>query len=145
MAFKFIRAGHKEPFIKVVMDGKDTWCSCSDAVRTYAKNNFAEGDDVEFEYEMKDGKPSITSKVTKAGGSSSSSKSSSSEKKETKSYSQPTGNKWNDPAVQESIKRQAVAHATTRALLSLQGHLNPNNIGEVFDTLYDKILNKVNG
>ncbi len=142
MAFKFIRAGHKEPFIKVVMDGKETWCSCSDAVRTFAKNNFAQGDDIEFEYETKDGKPNITSKVTKVGGSSASS-----EKKEEgkKSYSQPTGNKYNDPNVQKSIVQQAVAKATSTVMISLQGHINPNNVNEVWNSVFENILKKVNG
>ena len=46
---------------------------------------------------------------------------------------------------QDSIKRQAVAHATSRVLISLQGHIDPNNVNTIFNTIYDNILKKVNG
>jgi hypothetical protein len=44
---------------------------------------------------------------------------------------------------QESIQRQAVAHATSRVLIALQGHIDPNNVLDIYNTVYDNILNKV--
>ena len=137
MAYKFIKAGFKEPFIKVVIDGEEKWASCDGAVRTYAQNNFAEGDDIEFEYEKdKDGKYSITGQVTKVGGSTQPPASNT-------STSGPAVNNYTDKT--ESIIRQTVAKATGPVMISLQGHINPNNVNEVYNSIYDNILKKVQG
>ena len=40
------------------------------------------------------------------------------------------------PQQQESIKRQAIGHAVSRSLISLQGHIDLNNIYEVSEKLY---------
>ena len=40
------------------------------------------------------------------------------------------------PEIQDSIKRQAIAHAVSRSLISLQGHLDLTNIYEVSEKLY---------
>lgn len=39
---------------------------------------------------------------------------------------------------QESIKRQAIGHMASRSLISLQGHITPNNIEEIATRLYKK-------
>jgi len=133
MAYKFIKAGFKEPFLKVVIEGKEEWMSCDSAVRTFAQNSFAEGDDIEFEYEKsKDGKFSITGKVTKVGGSTEPPKSTSS----SATYSQDKT---------ESIIRQTVAKAVGPVMISLQGHISPNNANEIWNTIYDNVLKKVKG
>jgi len=40
------------------------------------------------------------------------------------------------PEVQESIKRQAIGHMTSRSLISLQGHIDVNNIQEIAESIY---------
>ena len=42
------------------------------------------------------------------------------------------------PAEQDSIKRQAIMHAVSRALIALQGQVSPDNIEEVAAKLYKK-------
>ena len=57
---------------------------------------------------------------------------------------QPKSN-WGDksPEVQDSIKRQAIMHATSRALIALQGQINVQNIEEVSSNLYKHFQNLV--
>lgn len=53
------------------------------------------------------------------------------------------GNK--SPAVQEAIKRQATAHAATRALIALQGKITDvQQLAQAFDYMYDAIETKLN-
>lgn len=48
------------------------------------------------------------------------------------------------PDVQRSIKRQAIAHATTRALICMQGkYKDVQELGQAFEYLYDIIELKV--
>lgn len=42
------------------------------------------------------------------------------------------------PETQELIRRQAVGNMASRALIALQGQVDPNNVCEVIDTLYKK-------
>ena len=139
MSFKFIKPAQSDNcvMVKIDMDGKPTWLRCSQGVKDYAKKNFIEGDEVEFEFDVKDDDYIITSYIKKvgesAGGQSynpppeSSNKSSKSSGKYTKSTS-----------TNESIKRQAIGHMTSRTLIALQGHVNPNNILEMAETIYTK-------
>lgn len=46
--------------------------------------------------------------------------------------------------VQDSIKRQAVLHATSRALIGLQGQFDVNNITEISEMIYRHFLSLVN-
>jgi len=67
-----------------------------------------------------------------------------------KPYS-PKGNKppfkkttyGKSPEEQESIRRQAVGHMVSRTLIALQGHVDPNNIQDIIDSLYEKYITKV--
>ncbi len=40
------------------------------------------------------------------------------------------------PEVQASIKRQAIGHMTSRTMIALQGHIDPNNIQEQIRAIY---------
>ena len=42
--------------------------------------------------------------------------------------------------VQDSIRRQAVGHMTSRTLIGLQGQFDINNVCEIIDVLYAKYL-----
>ncbi len=44
---------------------------------------------------------------------------------------------------QESIKRQAIGHMTSRTLMALQGLVNIDNVITLIDLLYDKYKEKV--
>ena len=57
---------------------------------------------------------------------------------------QPSGEYGKSPAVQESIKRQACAHATTRALHAMTGQFaSVDELAKAFEQLYDVIERKV--
>lgn len=131
MAYKFIKATKARNWngVQVVIDGEPRWASCTKQVQDYAGKNFAEGDDVEFEYTVEDGKYNIEGYIKKVGGSSSSEKS----RKETPQTS--TGSRY-DPAVQESIKRQAIGNMTSRTLIALTGQIDVNNVHEVAEEVY---------
>jgi hypothetical protein len=51
----------------------------------------------------------------------------------------------NSPEVQESIKKQAIGHMTSRSLLCLQGQTDINNITEYITTIYKHYEKLVNG
>ena len=42
------------------------------------------------------------------------------------------------PEEQDSIKRQAIGHMTSRTLIALQGQVNPDNIEDIMVRLYKK-------
>jgi nucleoid-associated protein YgaU len=48
------------------------------------------------------------------------------------------------PAEQDTIKRQAVMHATSRSLISMQGRVNEENIFEISEKLYMHYWDLVN-
>lgn len=47
-----------------------------------------------------------------------------------------TGTYKKSPEVQESIKRQAIGHMTSRSLIALTGQVDVNNIEEIAESLY---------
>ena len=47
------------------------------------------------------------------------------------------------PEEQATIKRQAIGHMTSRSLIALQGHIDPNNITGIMETLYKKYIELV--
>lgn len=50
-----------------------------------------------------------------------------------------SGGSYNkSPEVQDSIKRQAIGHMTSRSLIALQGQVDPNNITGLMEVLYKK-------
>lgn len=55
---------------------------------------------------------------------------------------EPEGSK-NSPDVQVSIKRQAIGHMTTRAMISMQGIITPDNMEEIAERLYKKFVELV--
>jgi len=140
MAYKFV--GSTKPttqanVIKVEIEGKEVWATCSSAVKEFARKNFNEGDMIDFTYEKKNGKYNITSKVTKVGGGSSNPQTTSPADPPTNytSYSKPNkADRGSD--VNASIKRQAIGHMTSRALISMQGFIDPNNVKEITRKLY---------
>lgn len=139
MAHKFIKTAFKDEcvMLKVVIDGREVWAECDKVVKEFAKKNFKEGDDVEFEYENKDKTYKINGNITKVGGTTSA-------PSEESPSPAPSSLPSSGGSVNESIKRQAIAHATSRTMISMAGHVNPNNVKELFNSIYDVILAKVN-
>lgn len=112
------------------------WAETSEAVVKYAKSNFKKGDQCVIEY-AKVGSKLKVSRITKDGKSSSSSSSPSGAGGKGKTYSGSN--------TQESICRQNANHATSRALIALQGHIDPNNIFEISKQLHAMFLKFAKG
>ena len=57
--------------------------------------------------------------------------------------------KWNEhvdtksPEVQNSIKRQAIGHMTSRTMIGLQGIVHPDNVEELMEKVYKKYVELV--
>lgn len=134
MAHKFVKSAHQKDMINVDIDGVGTkWLFCDKAVKTFAKMNFKEGDEIEFDYEEKDGKFTVNGYVKKAG-SEASSEGYTPPPEAKSSYSGGSGYKSQE--VQESIKRQAIGHMVSRSLIALQGHVDLSNIEKTATSLY---------
>lgn len=166
MANKFIKSAFKDDciMIKIVIAGKEVWADTTKIVKDFAKKNFAENEECKFTYTETDGKYNV-SRIEKLGGASVQAPQSEAgykcedcgvalkDNKYKKCYNCNKKNK-SEPAketpppsssntdkgmtVNESIKRQAIMHAVSRALISLQGHIDPNNIGDIAEQLYKK-------
>lgn len=165
---KFDKAAAKKVMIRFLELGGKTgvWTSCSQAVKDYASKNFKSGDEVHVQYEDGENNMLHVSRIEKGagsdvkGGATASSASTTNtgkptcsdcgvevkDAKYTKCYacnqknpaSKSKGASGRSPEVNESIKRQAIGHMTSRSLIALQGHVDPNNLAGIAETLYKK-------
>jgi len=135
----FVKAGYKAEMIKAVVDGTEEWYKCDKNVRDFAKKNFSEGDDIEFEFDVDGDDKVIEGYVKKVGGSDSpaTSKASSSSKSSYKSPNE-SGKYKADPEKSEGIRRQCCAKSTAQTLVAMQGHVDPNNVFDLMDEIYNK-------
>jgi hypothetical protein len=165
MSYKYIKPAQRDHLlmVKVEIDGREVWATCSKAVKEYAKKTFKEGDEVEFEYEEKDGKITINGYIKIPGGATPQDNADAGatgtddtspeftcevcgtalkDGKYKKCYScnqanpSSSSSKSYSPEVNESIKRQAIGHMTSRALMALQGQVDLNTIHDVTKKLY---------
>ena len=162
---KFIKVANKKVMVKVDIDGLGaTWATCTPAVKEFAGKAFKEGDAIKVTYEEKSDaevKYHVT-RIEKGAGTDTKAgvatpdtsgkptcKDCGKELKDAKYEKCYTCNQKNpsktgkksygkSPEVQESIKRQAIGHMTSRSLIALQGHIDPNNIATIAETLYKK-------
>ena len=144
-------------------DVGEKWCETTEPVVNYAKKAFKDGDEVEATYTEKDGAYNVT-RVTKKTTTTTKP---STTKKETipgKYVCEDCGKELKDDkykkcypcnkknpvkttgnsTTQQSIERQNVNNAVSRALISLQGQVDINNIGTLIDTLWTKFRSKLN-
>jgi ferredoxin len=54
-----------------------------------------------------------------------------------------TENSPEEKTKQDSIKRQAIGHMTSRTLIALQGHVDPNNVNAIAESIYKKYIELV--
>jgi hypothetical protein len=161
MRFLFAFIKDEKNLVKIAMDdGKERWMETSKAVYGFAKKALKgsekggyKGDEVKVTYTEENGKYNCT-RIEKIGGSSASKSATTDGKpkcsdcgkelKDDKYKKCYTCNKKNPSpkttdrtsAVNESIKRQAIGHMTSRSLVALQGTLDPNTIQDIIRTLY---------
>ncbi len=143
-------------------NGEKVWTVCSKKVYDFVKANFKEGDNVTptFGSEEKDGMKYVT--LVKKGGAPAPAKTSADDgKPKCKACGYPLKDdkyekcyKCNqkNPAPKSTkgkdtdlIKREAVAHATSRVMIGMQGHVDPNNVKDIFTEVYQIILDLVEG
>lgn len=159
-------AAKKTDMVKIgESEAKSKWYWMSPAVEKYAKAQIPVGTEVELQTETKNGKDVIT-RITKEGNSSSTPQTNKDEpqgftckecgaalkddKYDTcydcnqKNKKSGKSNYYSkSPAEREMIKRQAMGHMVSRTLISLQGHVDPNNVEELATSLYKLYENLV--
>jgi len=154
---KFVKVGMKRNMIQIKDDtGKDIWYDTTKAVKDYASSTFKTGDDIEIISETKPGATlGFVSRITKPGAQTQTSIPKFNceicgkplkDDKYPKCYE--CNQKRPTPITEEKnelIKREAVAHATSRAIIALQGQVDPNTICLYIETIYKKFLDLVEG
>lgn len=147
---KIVRFGTKGQMVLLGLSSKDAkWYKMDEPVKKYI-SNFKEGDQIEIKSEMRDGKE-VLLYISKSGGNGSVVTQATQIANPPKAYTQPDAtpvqqstNKWEkSPEINDSIKRQAIAHATSRTLIALQGQVNVNNIEAVMEQVYNKYVKLV--
>jgi len=163
MIFKHVCKKANKYLAKIVFKEEDgeKWATTSEAVYNWAKKNFKDGDTVDVQYNLKNGQYFV-SKISALGATGASKSTKQSTTKDTFEYtcedcgaglkdgkykkcyncnkknpSKKTGGTYTkSPEVQESIKRQAIGHMTSRSLIALTGQVDVNNIEEIAESLY---------
>lgn len=170
--FAFVKDGNNLVKIGMD-DGKERWMTCSKIVYGFVKKALKgtdketgyEGDEVKVTYTNVDGKYNCT-RIEKVGGTPTSQRETTTDGKpkctdcgkelKDNKYSKcylcnkknpvkSTGTKTytKSPEVQESIKRQAIGHMTSRTMIALQGHIDPNNVHEIAESIYNTYVRLV--
>lgn len=142
-----------------IPEGSGIWAFCSPEVKAYAKKTFKEGDEVELQYEQKNGGYYIT--FIKRPGSSSTSetkktapqskfvcedcgkalKDGTYKKCYTCNQKKPSSSEEKDKS--SSIEKQNCNNATSRTLVALQGQVDINNILEIADKIWNFYYKKL--
>ena len=156
---KFEKVAKKRLMVRFLeIDGKTgVWATCSEAVKDYAKKTFKEGDIVDVQSDPSGELGLHVTRISKpgqGGGGSPAQSPANTElicpdcgkAKEAKYEKCWSCNKKNPSSktkdrgsdVNTSIKRQAIGHMTSRSLIAMQGHVDPNNIVGLVETLYAK-------
>lgn len=138
MSLKFIKGAQKPDLnmVKVEIDGNQVWADCTSSVKNFAKSNFSEGQEVEFEYsETQEGKKKkykIDGLIKAVGGVTPPNNSSN-------NY-QDSGSQSNSYSGDKNItiRSQTIGKMVAQSLVALQGHVDPNNINGIIDELYKK-------
>ena len=162
---KFIKVAKDKIMVKVVLDGKEQWTTCSQAVKSFAKTAFKTGDIVNIQYETKEGvemfhvtrieKGTGTGTDTNSGIKASSVTASDKptckdcgcELKDAKyekcwscnkkNPSKSTGRTYGKSSEElEGMRKGNLANATSRSIVALQGHVDPNSIHEYIKAIY---------
>jgi len=164
---KVIAKSRNGKMLKIGEDEKSAkWYFLADPVIKFVEGNIEVGSEVTIKYEQSGGK-SIITYITKGEGISTETPPKDSkptceicgkelkDSKYKKCYScqylnkneenSNTPTEYIDTSISkdELIKREAVAHATSRVMIGLQGHINPNNVSTIYTTVYNIILKLV--
>ncbi len=165
---RFLHACEKNgvALIRIAMDdGTERWMETSKAVLNFArkvlKGNNKEtgykGDEVKVTYTQENGKYNCT-RIEKIGETSVKNKQQPKYTCETcgvalkdnkykKCYNcnKKSQTKETISSDKDLINRQNANHATSRTLIALQGHVDPNNVLDLIDIIHAKYMEKING
>lgn len=169
MIFKHVCVKAGKYLAKIVFkEGeKEKWATTSEAVYNYAKKNFNDGDEVDVQYNVKNGQYFV-SKIMKPGSGTAKKEEAPKESskptcadcgkelkddKYEKCYtcnknnpSPKTGKRYGKtPEEQDTIARQNANHATSRALIALQGQVDVNSVFDVAEKLHEMFLRLARG
>jgi len=133
---KVLAIGKGGKVFKVGTNESDAKWYVTDEVAQYAKQ-VKIGDEIELKARV-EGRNNILTFIKITGssaptGGTTASTPSSYQKKAWTPYEKPQ-------EVQDSIRRQACAHAVSRTLIGLQGQFDVNNVTEIIDVLFAKYL-----
>lgn len=148
---KFVRVATKPGclMMKVVVEGKEQWADCSQAVYDFAKKAFKEGQEVTLTaaYEnnrynvsrMEGGNAGASQTPANNFSSTQTSKPAGTSTASGKSY----GGYGKSPEESERITRLSVLSSVCTALGAIPGQVEVNAIGDVVEELYTRFLNKI--
>ena len=143
---KFVKAAFKPDvhMIQVQVSGKDKpqWYACDQKVKTFAKNSFAEGDDIELTIEKREGKDYVT-KVSRPGQASA--PQSQAPASEPAKYTPNTGKYGaKTPEESEKITRLSVMSSAAQAIQVATGQItDPKILADAVIVLYRAMLAEI--
>lgn len=151
---------------KIEFEGKDKWFTATKAVYTYASKNFEEGQDVDIEYNVQNGQYFVT-KIMNAGSGTKSTSAPETKVSDGKPTCEDCGKELKDSKYTKcyecnqkarkssggktygkdsvAIQKESVLHSCAIAVGALAGLVDPNNIGDVLESLYDRMYKKLFG
>lgn len=148
---KIVRFSKQGNMVQIPTDKNPVkWFFLNDAVIAFTKNKgFVSGDEVEFEVDNPNQKTPTITKMWKVGQKPSSTPASVSSKVEkpkeelkkpasSNGTNNTTSYQTAEEKKSEGIKRLAIGNMTSRALISLQGYVNEDNIETIAEKLYKK-------
>lgn len=139
-----------KPLLRFETDeGKKEWAETSQAVVNYAKKNFQENEEVDFEYTVKNGQYNITKILKKGAGGGGGTGTGSDTKTQTQTgsgYAKP--GTYNNPTPDEAERKNklSVLSSSCTAIVAMQGRIdNADTLAEMILTVYDKAYKRLFG
>jgi|WetSurSiteA1Bulk_404760.scaffolds.fasta_scaffold00683_9 hypothetical protein len=134
---------------KMVLIGDDpkkaTWYLISNEVRPFLEK-FKVGDSVTIRSEKRNGTNTLLFISAEGAENKTSTSPTKSNALPSVSYNHPssaTKTYGKSQEEQDSIKRQAIGHMTSRTLIALQGQVSQENVCDLIELIYDKYVQKV--
>lgn len=144
------KVGFKKEGMWVTIDGKREWMWCvgnkehtGKQVKDLAKKLFKDGDEIQLEYTKEGENYNVQSIILDKNSKQSFQDTKSSTKSSSKSTSyhqEKTGS-----SVTVSIERQCACKATAQVLIALESQVTLANVEGLIDTIYDKLIGKIEG
>ena len=144
---KLVKIAFQKDMIKVNENGKEVWYDADPKVKNFVKSSFHEGDDIELNFEQRNGKACIV-RVSRPGQAAPVAQQASAPVAETPApTTQQSQGSWRgqkSPEESEKITRLSVLSSATQAAAVLTGQINdPAVLADVVVSLYNKFLAEI--